>query len=83
MEYLASPSRHPGLQRNYSASSALSTNSLDDFAVLSRRPVLERTFIQVTEDNDRFAVVDVSGLNSAAGVKERMLRKLREYRRSH
>lgn len=79
MEYLASPSRHPGLQRNYSASSAISARSTDDFTVLSRRPVLERTLIQVTEDNERFAVVDVSGLNSAAGIKERMLSKLHRF----
>ena len=39
---------------------------------------LGRVLIQVTEDNERFAVVDVSGLSDAAAIKERMLSKLRE-----
>ncbi|MCO5584951.1 hypothetical protein L7F22_038883 [Adiantum nelumboides] len=46
----------------------------------SRRvSVMERTLIQVTVDNERFSVVDVSGLNSAAAIKETMLSKLHIY----
>lgn len=41
-----------------------------------RISVMERTLIQVTEDNEHFSVVDISGLNSAAAIKERMLSKL-------
>lgn len=41
-----------------------------------RASVMERTLIQVTEDNERFSVVDISGLNSSAAIKERMLSKL-------
>lgn len=47
---------------------------------LKRLSVMERTLIQVTEDNERFSVVDISGLNSAAAIKERMMSKLREWR---
>ncbi|KAK0550690.1 mitogen-activated protein kinase kinase kinase [Tilletia horrida] len=38
---------------------------------------LDRVYIQVTDDNERFAVVDVSGLSSAKAIKELMFRKLR------
>ncbi|KAE8256076.1 hypothetical protein A4X13_0g2823 [Tilletia indica] len=38
---------------------------------------LERVYIQVTDDNERFAVVDVSGLSSAQTIKELMFTKLR------
>lgn len=83
VEYLDSKAlldKPPSLARNPSHSSAVSAYSTnDDFAVLSRKPALERTLIQVTEDNERFSVVDVSGLNSAAGIKERMLSKLHRY----
>lgn len=41
-----------------------------------RASVMERTLIQVTEDNERFSVVDISGLNSTAAIKERMMSKL-------
>jgi hypothetical protein len=44
-----------------------------------RLSVMERTLVQVTEDNERFSVVDISGLNSAAAIKERMMSKLREF----
>ncbi|KAK0531509.1 mitogen-activated protein kinase kinase kinase [Tilletia horrida] len=37
----------------------------------------ERVYIQVTDDNERFAVVDISGLSSARAIKELMFRKLR------
>lgn len=67
----------PPLLRNPSASSVLSFQSVEDIAVAARH-ALGRMFIQVTEDNERFLVVDVSGLDSAAGIKERMLSKLRE-----
>jgi hypothetical protein len=44
----------------------------------NRLSVMERTLIQVTEDNERFSVVDISGLNSSAAIKESMMSKLRE-----
>jgi hypothetical protein len=77
----------PNLNRNQSNTSAGSgseggnrlsaTSSLRSNA--KRVSVMERTLIQVTEDNERFSVVDISGLNSAAAIKERMMSKLREY----
>lgn len=67
----------PPLLRNPSASSVLSFQSVEDITVAARH-ALGRMLIQVTEDNERFLVVDVSGLDSAAGIKERMLSKLRE-----
>ncbi|CEH17541.1 ste ste11 protein kinase [Ceraceosorus bombacis] len=44
---------------------------------------LERVLIQVTEDNERFSVVDISGLSSAAAIKERMLSKLHIFDSEH
>lgn len=85
VEFLDFPARQhpPPLSRKYSTSSVMSLSSHDDHAAASKKPMtrrltLDRTLIQVTEDNERFAVVDVSGLNSAAGVKQKMLSKLRE-----
>lgn len=57
-------------------SNQLPTTSSRDSRRLS---VMERTLITVTVDNERFSVVDVSGLNSAAAIKETMLSKLHIY----
>lgn len=85
VEYLDSPvnSGKPILSRNYSSSSAVSITSHDDANAAPRKVTprssnLDRILIQVTEDNERFAVVDISGLTTAAGIKERMLSKLRK-----
>ncbi|PWN18448.1 Pkinase-domain-containing protein [Microstroma glucosiphilum] len=68
----------PPLLRNPSASSVISFESVEDGTVAGRQ-ALGRMLIQVTEDNERFLVVDVSGLDSAAGIKERMLSKLHRF----
>lgn len=70
------------LIRKQSSESASSISSRGDANPPSAQVALQRTLIQVTEDNERFAVVDVSGLTSADGIKERMLSKLRAYSES-
>ncbi len=43
----------------------------------------ERVLIQVTDDNERFSVVDISGVDSADAIKERMFAKLHLYDADH
>lgn len=68
MEYLSSP---VDAKRRSNSRSSLGNAA-------KRISALDRVLIQVTEDNERFSVVDVSGLWSAEAVKGKMLNKLRE-----
>lgn len=45
--------------------------------------LLERVLIQVTDDNERFSVVDISGVDSADAIKERMFAKLHLFDADH
>ncbi|KAJ9478244.1 Serine/threonine-protein kinase BCK1/SLK1/SSP31 [Pseudozyma hubeiensis] len=45
--------------------------------------LFERVLIQVTDDNERFSVVDISGVDSADAIKERMLAKLHLFDAEH
>ncbi|GAC76617.1 hypothetical protein PANT_22d00113 [Moesziomyces antarcticus T-34] len=45
--------------------------------------LFERVLIQVTDDNERFAVVDISGVDSADAIKERMFAKLHLFDADH
>ncbi|PWN54153.1 Pkinase-domain-containing protein [Violaceomyces palustris] len=83
MEFLSSQADLPsrGIQRQYSAGSN-STNDPAGPSVESQQrgfSSLDRVLIQVTEDNERFAVVDISGIDSAEAIKERMFSKLHMY----
>ncbi len=66
MEYLNSPVE---MKRLSAANNRKASNRIS---------ALDRVLIQVTEDNERFSVVDISGLWSAEAIKEKMLRKLCE-----
>lgn len=77
--------RRPNIMRNISSGSNHDANEANRSSVASQRSNdrrlsgMDRTLIQITDDNERFSVVDVSGLNSAAAIKERMMSKLRKY----
>ncbi|SNX83227.1 related to BCK1 ser/thr protein kinase of the MEKK family [Melanopsichium pennsylvanicum] len=45
--------------------------------------LFERVLIQVTDDNERFSVVDISGVDSADAIKERMFAKLHLFDADH
>ncbi|TKY86815.1 hypothetical protein EX895_004456 [Sporisorium graminicola] len=45
--------------------------------------LFERVLIQVTDDNERFSVVDISGVDSADAIKERMFAKLHLFEADH
>ncbi|SJX61747.1 related to BCK1 ser/thr protein kinase of the MEKK family [Sporisorium reilianum f. sp. reilianum] len=45
--------------------------------------LFERVLIQVTDDNERFSVVDISGIDSADAIKERMFAKLHLFDADH
>ncbi|KDN35642.1 Pkinase-domain-containing protein [Tilletiaria anomala UBC 951] len=73
MEYLSSPGE---LRQRLSGCSS-STGSRSSLANAAKRiSALDRVLIQVTEDNERFSVVDVSGMWSAEAIKEKMITKL-------
>ncbi|KAN0063138.1 mitogen-activated protein kinase kinase kinase [Thecaphora frezii] len=81
MEYIASsdaagpPVR--GILRQHSGGSSSIDEGLSHGVLrLHRQSFLDRVLIQVTEDNERFSVVDVSGVSSADAIKERMFAKL-------
>lgn len=73
----------PGMKRNESSASSNGEGSRShatSFLHSSSKKVnmSERILVQVTEDNERFSVVDITGLNTAAAIKEKMMSKLRE-----
>ncbi len=45
--------------------------------------LFERVLIQVTDDNERFSVVDISGVDSSDAIKERMFAKLHLFDADH
>lgn len=71
----------PGMKRNESSSSSNGEGSRTNAPSSLCNTVdvlIERILIQVTEDSERFSVVDITGLDTAAAIKEKVMSKLRK-----
>ncbi|SPC66915.1 related to BCK1 ser/thr protein kinase of the MEKK family [Ustilago sp. UG-2017b] len=84
LPYLAPESPSVSGQVSTSADSPRSNGGHRSHTTHRRNSSLfERVLIQVTDDNERFSVVDISGIDSADAIKERMFAKLHLFDADH
>lgn len=84
LPYLAPESPHQYSQSSRAADSPrIASGQRSQISDRRTSSLFERVLIQVTDDNERFSVVDISGVDSAEAIKERMFAKLHLFDADH